>query len=98
MLKKNNSHSYTFDTQVERILRVKELIYAAAVIISGVISLYLAYKLAPYNENLKLLNQRVSASESRIENLEQNVGSIKDDTSQIKEDVGYIRGLLEPRR
>jgi len=99
MTKKNNSENYTRNMQsfkkiAQAFKQAKEIVIVFAAIFLWVLGVWLAGKLAPIIEDIRLVADQVEAHEYRLGVLEQSCAGNNKKLNQIAEDVAFIKGQV----
>lgn len=76
-------------------VQLKEIIFAAIVLISFILGTWLTLNLIPLNKSINSLNFRVEATEDVDKQFQTDINDLKIDLVTIKEDTAYIRGIID---
>jgi len=80
---------------LKTVLQLKEIVFAAIVLISLALGAFISGRLSPINKSVNTLNLKVEAIEKDNEQNCEDHRLLKEGLVEIKEDVSFIRGYLE---
>ena len=98
-LKKNKKESYisSIQSRLDLILKFKEFFLVLASLVFWGLNIWLAYKLAPFKQDLSDIISRVSATESSLDKHEEHHKVLEERVLKIDQNVSHIRGVLDAR-